>query len=134
MNEGNKHVIERKFEDLIEALADIPSAELGGFSPSARRIIAMTTPAEGQGDVVARTESAHLSAGAILFAELGRRLVYRIMEAADMSLPDATDVELSLCRIIHERDSLKAAAARFVSAIDTMFKTEPEKHKLPDEN
>jgi len=43
----------------------------------------------------------------LLFAELGDRLIKRILENVDMSEPDSSDIELSLMRIIAERESLR---------------------------
>lgn len=65
--------------------------------------------------------------GKFLFEALAQRLIRRILDAADMSLPDATDIELSLARIIGERDNLKSqtfSAPRLV---------ELDEEKLADE-
>jgi len=50
--------------------------------------------------------------GELLFMDLARRLIKRIFDAADMSLPDATNIELSLARIIAERDRLRSTERR----------------------
>lgn len=53
-----------------------------------------------------------------LFQAPGSRIVRRVMNAADMTLPDATDVELSLVRIIADRDNLRAALSSHQKAIE----------------
>jgi len=49
----------------------------------------------------------HKCSGNLLFADLGHRLIKRILENVDMSEPDSSDIELSLMRIIGERDKLR---------------------------
>ena len=49
--------------------------------------------------------------GDILYHALARRLIERIINAADMSLPDAGDIELSLARIIGERNRAQSLLA-----------------------
>ena len=45
--------------------------------------------------------------GAVMFGAVGGRLMSRIFEAADMTLPDATDVELQLVRLLSELTDLR---------------------------
>lgn len=47
-----------------------------------------------------------------LFRQLGGRLITRVMEAADMSLPDSSDVELQLVRLLTELSTLRDSLAK----------------------
>lgn len=68
---------------------------------------ALTTPAACPDLVLVGREEWERIQGTVLFGALGSRLVKRVMAAADFTTPDACDVELSLVRIISERDSLR---------------------------
>jgi len=49
--------------------------------------------------------------GDVLYKGLANRLIGQIVKHADMSLPESTDIELSLMRIINERNQLKQRAS-----------------------
>ena len=56
--------------------------------------------------------------GEALFMDLGHRLVKRIVESSDMTLPDAIDIELSLLRIISMRDKQAEENKRLKEAVE----------------
>lgn len=108
-------VQQQKIEELERELIDAKeNCEVLSQESERRRLAALDAFHVKQERDQLRTENAELRrqveelGGAVLMAALGQRLVGRVVSAADMSLPDATDVELSLVRIIEERDTLKA--------------------------
>ena len=64
-----------------------------------------------------RDEAQGKLGGAVLFGQLGGRLITRIMESADMSLPDATDVELQLVRLLSQLAASRAEVERLQVAL-----------------
>jgi len=76
------------------------------------------------GEVKAQTE------GSMLFIALGQRLINRICNATDMTLPDATDIELSLVRIITERDQLRSDLAKEKQISNELLENVADKTEL----
>jgi len=66
----------------------------------------------------------HKCSGDLLFADLGHRLIKRILENVDMSEIDSSDIELSLMRIIGERDRLREQNKNTLKIGETMDKNE----------
>ncbi len=105
--------------DLIVNYFPAFEGEIGGQNKRAlfEQVAKLMSEKEAE---IAELKKRQKSGGDILFDDLCHRLIKRILSSADMNLPEATDIELSLARIIGERDNHKAEIGRLKKELSDM--------------